>query len=47
MANLILGSFEWFKEVVGLPAQRLNIRKELNDEHASFEECEKNGERKC
>jgi hypothetical protein len=41
MANLVVGSFEWFKKVVGLLAQGLIIRKEFNDEHASLEECEK------
>jgi hypothetical protein len=41
MADLVVGSFEWFNKVVGLLAQGLIIRKEFNDEHASLEECEK------
>jgi hypothetical protein len=53
--EIVRGIAEWFKNVIGLYGQGLDMRRELNDSHALAEECEalwgprqsKNGFRLC
>jgi hypothetical protein len=38
--EIVRGTIEWFKNVIGLYGQGLDTRRELNDSHALVEECE-------